>query len=90
MAKKKSRKRNYIGLEPSVTLTKTVVSMPVVYGLLGVAARAPGASSVVSGMSPVVGASFGMMGLTGLTQAGVGLMGSFKELEHMSKKKRKK
>ena len=89
MVKKKSRKRNYIGLEPSITLTKTAVSMPMVYGSLGVAARAPGASGVVSGILPSVGASFGLMGLTGLTQAGVGLMGSVKDLERMSKKKRR-
>ena len=90
MVKKKSRKRRYVGLEPSITLTKTAVSMPIVYGSLGVAARAPGASNVVSGMLPTVDTSFNLMGLTGLTQAGVGIMGSVKELERITKKKRRK
>jgi len=88
--KRKGRKRRYVGLEPSITLTKTAVSMPIVYRSLIPAARTPGASNVVSGMLPTVDASFSMMGLTGLTQAGVGLMDSVKELERMSKKKRRK
>lgn len=90
MAKKKRNKRKYIGLEPSITITKTAVTMPIAYRSLGVAARTPGASNVVSGMLPTVDTSFGLMGLTGLTQAGVGLMSNVKELERMTKKKRRK
>jgi len=89
MVKNRRKKRRYIGLEPTITLTKTAISIPMVYGSLRPATRVPDTGSAISGVLPSVNASFNLMGLTGLTQTSVGLMNSVREFERITKKKRR-
>ena len=89
--RKKTRKKSYMGIEPTSTFTAAAVSIPVVYGTLGAAARvsAP-AASAASKMLPSVGTGFNMMGMTGMTQGATGVIGAVRQLKKVSTKKKRR
>jgi len=87
--KRRSRSRDAV-ITPTVTFTKVAVGIPVVYGSLGAAARIPGTGPAISGVLPSMDTGFNLMSLTGVTQAGGGLVGSIKELKRVTKKRKRR
>jgi len=90
MARRKRNKELDMVLGPVTTFTMAGASIPVTYGIMGAAGRTPGASASVGHLSRHMGTSYNLIGIGGMTQGSMGLLDMMKDMERMTKKRKRR